>query len=234
MGKLFSKEKKDKRIKVGLYGQHGHFENYPVSPSSLLLNFLHKEEVTSNALEFCKHNLENYNVPYGGDCALIGKPSANNKNEDFQFHIVEIGGRSFWRPLVRMQEKDAKAKIFFLFANQYSDDADWFMLEHSSFTYGSYRIKQVLTEYTTKNPSRGVDKNFSKLPALFFVQNLGKEEAKTQSEIELALGLNEAKFPYHLQAVDLFNNGAGIDEGLQWLKSALTPTTKSKKCKRTC
>jgi len=231
MGKLFSKEKKDKRIIVGLYGQNGHFENYPL-PSSLLLKFLHKEEVTSNDLECCKKILENYGVQNGEGCATLGEPSANNKNEDFQFHIVEIGGRSFYRPLVRRQEKDAKAKIFFLFANQYSDDTDWFVLEFSSFKYGSYRIKEVLTEYTTKNPSRGVDKDFSKSPALFFVQNLGKEEAKTQSEIELALGLNEAKFPYHLQAVDLFNNGEGIDEGLQWLKSALTPTTYSKECKQ--
>eukprot|EP00492_Amphilonche_elongata_P002783 TRINITY_DN3059_c0_g1_i1.p1 TRINITY_DN3059_c0_g1~~TRINITY_DN3059_c0_g1_i1.p1 ORF type:complete len:89 (-),score=14.62 TRINITY_DN3059_c0_g1_i1:94-360(-) len=51
-----------------------------------------------------------------------------------------------------------------------------------------------------------------KSPVLILVEGLGKEGAKTQSEIELAFGLNEAKFPYHLQAIDLYNNGHGINE----------------------
>jgi len=221
MGKIFSKRKKSAAA-VCIYGNSEHWVTVH-SPYNLVLRYLEQRTVTPEYLQTCKEWMKGV----GSDITTYSYEERNTESEnlDLQFQYVETGGRGVYRALSRIQERDGKAKLCFVFAKLEEGTMEY-LYETFSLDYKKYKLKQMLIDDTPEEKLTDEQKEFRKAPALILVDQLGKEGAKTSSEVELALGLNEAKFPYHLQAVDLFNNGEGIKEGLQWLKSTLAASKK--------
>jgi len=234
MGKIFSK-KEHAPTKICIYGSYGYFTDY--SPENLVLQYLQQQDVTSEFLETSKNWIKHPQALDYGSRAH----TEQNESKDFQFQVMETGGRELFRSLTIHQEKGAKGRICFMFAKCPEDMEDWHKELYSvdgNRSVTLYLKNQLLEpSFSSIDPGYREARNIKdpkwkvelyKSPVLIFVEALGKEGAKTLSEIELALGLNEANFPYHLQPIDLWNNGHGINDGLQWLKTALDP----KKMKR--
>jgi len=231
MGTIFSK-RENALTKICIYGS---YYGYLYSPDNLVLHYLQQQNVTSEFLETSKNWIKHPQA--------IGHVSSahteQNESKDFQFQVMETGGRELFRSLTIHQEYGAKGRICFLFAKCPEDMEEWHKQIYS--VDGSrHMLKNQLLEHSftgvdagyrearnIKDPKWKVE--LYRSPVLILVEALGKEGAKTPSEIELALGLNEANFPYHLQPIDLWNNGHGINDGLQWLKTALDPKKRSGK-----
>merc|ERR1712012_1419016 len=62
----------------------------------------------------------------------------------------------------------------------------------------------------------------NKTPLLIFADKLNEEGSKTPSEIWNHFHVNDAKYEWHLQGINLLT-GEGIDEGMEWLKKAIQP-----------
>jgi len=245
MGKIFSCGKgnevnkyADGRVKVCIYGGDRMLTERGLglcSPQQIMLRYLKKMEVEPKHVEIARRFLADGAKEYNNDKSLYAfkdetlpsnlDPEARHggNHPDFAYALASTGGRHQIRPIMRIQDTYSDAKIFYVDA-KIPSGAEYY---YKSIPYTQTRIKEALYDYSPyekgylSNGDKKLinwEKGYKEAPVLFLVDNLGKEGAKTPSEIELAYGLNEARFPYRLQAVDVLNNGQGINEGLQWLK----------------
>jgi len=230
-GISFSRKKTSSLKKVSLYSFE--FEHQPTFVLHYLTggNLLEPHEVEKYK-RIAKGNADDFDRENIRQVEGLDPKAHPTTSEEFNFVHFSVGGRHIHRPLMRHYTKGNVARIFYL-------NADWKegMPTPGFYYYDSQpsRIKEAI------NPQKGhydfdeteetaEDRRYNSTPLLILCDRLGKAGArfKNTSEVELHCGLNEVNFKWHVQAVDMCNDGEGFQKGLEWLKGILEETSAKK------
>jgi len=208
--------------KICVYGLDQFYWSATYSPEDILMRYLGKNEVTPDMLEASKKS----NLSLG--CRSIQRTNRPaSRNQTFNFVVIDTVEMGFGRGERRGREANGVARVVLLFAKHPDDMHEMYVAKTKLETMRHTLKETMFSKYISPDPNDFHDQSgfrawqnaYVKSPVLIFVEQLGKEGAKTEEEFKLELGLDKADFPYHLQAIDLWNNGEGIDKGLKWLKS---------------